>query len=117
MGTFKVGCKVEHHSERDQHFRVPKLLVDTGSEVTWLPAEKLEGIGIGKEKKDVPFIMANDKPSKRDALAYYRGVASHFGLDVRQYETVNELEFVGEEQAPAWRLHTQHQSGARRTTI
>lgn len=71
-----------------------------------------ERIAIG----GVPFIVPTDKPSKRDALAYYRGVASHFGLDVRQYETVNELEFVGEERAPAWRLHTQHRSGARRTT-
>ena len=39
----------------------------------------------------VPFIVAAEKPTRRDALAYYRGVASLFALDVRQYETVTEL--------------------------
>lgn len=39
----------------------------------------------------VPFLVAADKPTRRDALAYYRGVASHFALDVRQYETVIDL--------------------------
>ena len=31
---------------------VSKLLVDTGSEFTWIPAAKLERIGIKREKKD-----------------------------------------------------------------
>jgi predicted aspartyl protease len=36
-----------------------RLLVDTGSEYTWIGAKALETIGIKKEKKDVQFIMAN----------------------------------------------------------
>ena len=55
---------------------------------------------------DVPFIVPTEKPSKRDALAYYRGVASHHALDVRQYETVDRLEFVGEPRQPSWLVHT-----------
>lgn len=39
----------------------------------------------------IPFIVATEKPTRRDALAYYRGVASMFALDVRQYETVSDL--------------------------
>lgn len=39
----------------------------------------------------IPFIVATEKPTRRDALAYYRGVASMFSLDVRQYETVTDL--------------------------
>lgn len=46
-----------------------------------------ERISIG----GVPFIVPTEKPTRRDALAYYRGVASHFALDVRQYVTVDEL--------------------------
>lgn len=46
-----------------------------------------ERIAIG----GVPFIIASEKPTRRDALAYYRGVASHFALDVRQYTTVDEI--------------------------
>ncbi len=39
----------------------------------------------------LPFVVAVAKPSRRDALAYYRTVVSHFGLDVRQYETVESI--------------------------
>jgi thioredoxin reductase (NADPH) len=40
----------------------------------------------------VPFVIATEKPTRRDALAYYRAVVRHFALDVRQYEPVVELE-------------------------
>jgi thioredoxin reductase (NADPH) len=40
----------------------------------------------------IPFIVATEKPTRRDALAYYRAVASHFDLDVRQYENVERIE-------------------------
>ncbi len=51
----------------------------------------------------VPFVTAGDKPTRREALTYYRKVAEHFELDVRQYHTVrrvtrtaDELELVAE---------------------
>ena len=44
MGTFHVGCVVENHVDRSKSVRIPKLLVDTGSEYTWLPSAKLEQI-------------------------------------------------------------------------
>jgi thioredoxin reductase (NADPH) len=39
----------------------------------------------------VPFITTGDKPTRLDALKYYRGVAARFGLDVRQYQEVREV--------------------------
>ncbi len=39
----------------------------------------------------LPFPLASEKPSRRDALAYYRTVVTHFGLDVRQYEPVDKV--------------------------
>ncbi len=59
MGTFHVRCKIENISERDKSTVVPKMLVDTGSEYTWVSTAMLEKIGITREKKDVPFVMAN----------------------------------------------------------
>ncbi len=41
---------------------------------------------------DIPFVVAADKPSRRDGLAYYRAIVRHFRLDVRQYERVSRLE-------------------------
>jgi len=40
---------------------------------------------------DVPFTIPTDKPTRRDALAYYRFVVRHWDLDVRQYESVEEI--------------------------
>lgn len=40
----------------------------------------------------LPFITAGEKPSRRDALAYYRAVVRHFALPVRQYERVTRIE-------------------------
>ena len=40
----------------------------------------------------MPFVVATEKPSRRDALAYYREVVRHFGLRVRQYERVTAIE-------------------------
>jgi thioredoxin reductase (NADPH) len=42
----------------------------------------------------LPFVVPVAKPSRRDALAYYRAVVSHFALDVRQYEAVEAISRV-----------------------
>ncbi len=39
----------------------------------------------------VPFPSALAKPSRLEALEYYRKVAAHFALDVRQYERVEAI--------------------------
>lgn len=49
------------------------------------------------ELGDLPFIIQAEKPTRREALAYYRRVVAHFGLEVRQYERV--LDVDGEEGA------------------
>jgi thioredoxin reductase (NADPH) len=41
---------------------------------------------------DIPFPSPNQKPTRDEALEYYRKVADHYQLDVRQYETVLRIE-------------------------
>lgn len=41
---------------------------------------------------NVPFTIPTDRPTRRDALAYYRFVVRHWGVDVRQYEAVTAIE-------------------------
>src|SRR4051812_12056978 len=41
---------------------------------------------------DVPFVVATDKPTRRDGLAYYRAVVQHFKVPVRQYERVMRVD-------------------------
>jgi len=65
MGTFKVGAKIENVVDREQNVTIPKMLVDTGSEYTWVPATTLEKIGVQREKKDLAFVMANGQQITR----------------------------------------------------
>jgi thioredoxin reductase (NADPH) len=41
---------------------------------------------------DIPFVSAQQKPSRQEALEYYRKVAEYYRLDVRQYQTVVRIE-------------------------
>ena len=47
-----------------------------------------EKLGIG----GLPFVIATEKPTRRDALAYYRGAVTYFDIPLRQYERVTAIE-------------------------
>jgi thioredoxin reductase (NADPH) len=40
---------------------------------------------------DIPFTTAQQKPTREEALEYYRKVAAHYRVDVRQYEWVKTV--------------------------
>jgi thioredoxin reductase (NADPH) len=41
---------------------------------------------------DLPLVCAAEKPTRMEALKYYRKAAEHFGLEVRLYEQVTKLD-------------------------
>ncbi len=41
---------------------------------------------------DIPFSSANQKPTRPEALEYYRKVAEHYQLDIRQYQLVKDVQ-------------------------
>ncbi|MGH7965254.1 MAG: retroviral-like aspartic protease family protein [Candidatus Binatia bacterium] len=65
MGTFYTRCKIENAVDRTKSAVIPRLLVDTGSEYTWVSTATLEKLGIQREKKDVAFVMANGQQVTR----------------------------------------------------
>jgi predicted aspartyl protease len=65
MGTFYTSCRVENQVNRKKSAEVPRLLVDTGAEFTWINAETLKNIGVKREKKDYTFVMANGQQITR----------------------------------------------------
>jgi predicted aspartyl protease len=85
MGHFHVDCQVINIRRPRKRVMVSNLLVDTGSEFTWVPEELLEQAGIRVEKKDVPFQMANGQITTR-STGYVIFKASEF-------ETVDEVVF------------------------
>jgi thioredoxin reductase (NADPH) len=56
------------------------------SNMTFFTTPELLEIG------DIPFASPNQKPTRQEALEYYRKVAEHYKLDVRQYEPLQEIE-------------------------
>jgi thioredoxin reductase (NADPH) len=46
---------------------------------------------------NIPMTSLNDKPNRHEALKYYRRVADHFKLNIRDYERVNRID--GEDNA------------------
>ena len=56
------------------------------SNMTFFTTPELLEIG------DIPFSSPNQKPTRQEALEYYRKVAEHYQLDVRQYEPVLKIE-------------------------
>ena len=44
----------------------------------------------------LPFVIATEKPTRRDALAYYRAVVRYFEIPLRQYERVTSVERDGD---------------------
>ena len=71
---------------RDKSVSIEQLIVDTGSEFTWLPENVLSEIGIKVEKRDEKFQMANGAVITRDI-----GYAI---LRVDGFETVDEIVFA-----------------------
>lgn len=59
----------------------------------------------------VPFIVPGDKPTRGDALKYYRRVATEFDLDVRQYEEVTAITGAKDDFA----VRTRTMAGTERT--
>jgi len=60
----------------------------------------------------MPFLVADDKPTRREGLAYYRAIVRHFVLDVHQYERVSRLE----RSERGWVVHSESMEGERRLT-
>jgi predicted aspartyl protease len=95
MGTFKVGCRVENVAHRGRGATVAKMLVDTGSEYTWVPAEVLHRVAISPEKKDLVFVMANGQKITRSVGFAVLRVGRAFTVDEVVFAQKGDLALLG----------------------
>jgi len=51
MGTFRVDVEIENPARPGERRTVTSVLVDTGAELSWMPAAVLESIGIDRYSK------------------------------------------------------------------
>ncbi|OGT80516.1 MAG: hypothetical protein A3H91_12415 [Gammaproteobacteria bacterium RIFCSPLOWO2_02_FULL_61_13] len=95
MGTFSVGCRIENVVNRSKGVTVRRVLVDTGSEYTWVSGAALEKIGIAREKKDIEFIMANGQRSTRSVGFAIVRVEKSFTIDEVVFAEKGDLLLLG----------------------
>ena len=89
-GPTGMACAIEA-----QRTGLRSALVDKGclcnslfhypSHMTFFTTPELLEIG------DIPFPSVNQKPTRNEALEYYRKVAEHYQLDVRPYQRVDSI--------------------------
>jgi len=51
MGTFRVEVELENPAHPGQRRTISSVLVDTGAELTWVPALILESLGVERNNK------------------------------------------------------------------
>ncbi|MDP2602823.1 MAG: aspartyl protease family protein [Deltaproteobacteria bacterium] len=95
MGTFYTGCKVENHVDRSKFVRLRKVLVDTGSEYTWISETKLDQIGVKREKKDLRFVLANGEVVTRSVGFAILRVGNNFTIDEVVFAEPGDLLLLG----------------------
>jgi len=95
MGTFNISCRIENHRNRSKAARISRLLVDTGSEYTWVPTTLLEKIGVAREKKDLQFIMANGEIITRSVGFAILRVGGNFTIDEVVFAEPGDLALLG----------------------
>src|SRR5438034_5852897 len=107
-GPTGMACAIEA-----QRAGLSALLIDKGCVVNSLfhyPANLVffttpELLEIG----DIPFPSPNVKPTRPEALEYYRNVAQHYQLKIRQYENVDKISGSDRD----FSIHTTHQRGSK----
>jgi len=65
MGLFRTTIEIESLDRRGPRLPVPGTLVDTGSELTWVPRAILESLGISPQRKQA-FIVADGRRVDRE---------------------------------------------------
>src|SRR4026208_299257 len=89
-GPTGLACAIEAQKARFRTVNIDKgclvnSLYNYPANMVFFTTPELLEIG------DIPFTTANQKPTRAEALEYYRKVTEHYRLDVRQYENVERV--------------------------
>lgn len=95
MGTFHTDVVIENMADRHRSIRVPNVLVDTGSEYTWILGRTLESIGVAREKKDITLVMANGQQVTRSIGFAIVRVGTFFTVDEVVFAEEGDLFLLG----------------------
>lgn len=93
MGTFFTECIISNQTARNKN--IPRrLLVDTGSELTWIAAEALSDIGVAPEKIEL-FELADGKTVSREVGFALINTAGRITTDEVVFALEGDLQLLG----------------------
>ena len=95
MGIFSVGCLLQNQQDRTRSVNVADVMVDTGSELTWINAETLEGIGVVQEKRNQRFVMANGQQIVRSIGFAIIRVGKNLTTDEVVFAEHDDMQLLG----------------------
>lgn len=84
MGTFRTTIEIEHPAGIGRRITLRDVLVDTGAELSWVPAAMLEELGVAR-KKTWHFRQADGTVLERST--------GYVVLHVAGTETIDEVVF------------------------
>lgn len=89
-GPSGIACAIEAQKAGLKYLILEKGLLANSiyhfpSNMTFFSTSRLLEIG------DIPFISHNDKPTRSEALEYYRRLMQHYGLQIHFYEEVTGM--------------------------
>jgi predicted aspartyl protease len=115
MGIFRTTVAVEHPAVRGRLYEVPSVMVDTGSEYTWIPAGVLHSLGVEAERtmrfsladstiieRPIGFAIVHAGGISAPDIVVFGGASDKVLLGARSLEGLNlRLDLVRKELVPA----------------
>jgi len=95
MGMFHIGARIENIVDRSKGASLSRMLVDTGSEYTWVPGQTLAKLGVEREKKDLEFVLANGQKITRSVGFAIIRVAKNLTVDEVVFAEKGDLQLLG----------------------
>src|SRR5450759_868560 len=94
MGTFRVDVEIENPANPGEKRTISSVLIDTGAELSWFPAEVLESLGIERYTR-WRFRKANGTILERWAGAAFVHVAGKRTADDVVFGEPGDLTLLG----------------------
>jgi predicted aspartyl protease len=86
---------LKNHVNPRKAARIPRVLVDTRSDYTWIPEPLLRKIGVAEQKRDLAFAMANGQTITRSVGFAIIQVNGHFTIDEVVFAQRGDLSLLG----------------------
>jgi len=94
MSKFMVNLTAVNPAERQRHTPPIEAMVDTGSELSWLPKNELLNIGVTSEGKK-RFAMANKQIFERDIGYAILTAEGYAAADIVVFAEENDMSLLG----------------------